>query len=52
MNLSSTKINSILECKSNSYDAIKLMKNQYENGWLSLVKGVEFDDDYYLWRNK
>ena len=52
MNLSSTKINSILECKSNSYDAIKLMKNQYENGWLSGVKGVELDDDYYFWRNK
>jgi dTDP-4-dehydrorhamnose reductase len=51
MNLSSAKINSIFECKSNSYDAIKLMKNQYENGWLSKIKGVELDDDYF-WRNK
>ena len=53
MALCSSKINSILDFDStNAYDAIKLMKNQYDNGWLSRIKGVELDDDYNFWRSK
>lgn len=50
MTLSSAKLNAILDYNYTSYDAIKLMKNHYDNGWLSRIIGMELDDDYNFWR--
>jgi dTDP-4-dehydrorhamnose reductase len=52
MALCSAKLNSVIKCKSTSYDAIKLMKNQYDNGWLSRIKGTKLESDYNFWRDK
>ena len=50
MTLSSAKLNAILDYNYTSYDAIKLMKNHYDNGWLSRIIGMELDDNYNFWR--
>jgi len=47
------KLNSILKYDPPTVsDAIKLMKNQYDNGWLSRIKGVELENNYNFWRNR
>jgi dTDP-4-dehydrorhamnose reductase len=53
MALCSEKLNSILKYDPLIVsDAIKLMKNQYDNGWLSRIKGVELENNYNFWRNR
>lgn len=39
MGLSSSKLKSILDFDVSSYDAIKLMKVQYDNGWYKRIQG-------------
>ena len=51
MSLCSEKLNSILKYDSpNVSDAIKLMKCQFDNGWLSRIKGVKLENNYNFWR--
>jgi dTDP-4-dehydrorhamnose reductase len=47
MALNSKKLSSILGyVLPTSTDAIKLMKDQYDNGWLSRIKGVKLKNNY------
>ena len=51
MSLCSEKLNSILKYDSPTVsDAIELMKSQYDNGWLSRIKGVKLENNYNFWR--
>ena len=47
MALNSKKLSSVLGCVlPTASDAIKLMKDQYDNGWLSRIKGVKLKNNY------
>jgi dTDP-4-dehydrorhamnose reductase len=47
MALNSKKLSSILGCVlPTATDAIKLMKDQYDNGWLPRIKGVKLKNNY------
>ncbi len=50
MGLSSRKLSSIINKKiPTPKDSVRLLKQQYDNGWLSSIKGRPLQKDYHFW---